>query len=124
MVWEAVLANCIIPDKSTLKMGRVRAELKLKKADPIKWSELEVCAMHLLFEYAYVYAFSLTPIQAPASVISASPKPNHLPQKTTGVPSPSNSPSLRKKTRSSAQKSFRKLKSPLIILHMREPSTL
>lgn len=64
VLWETVLANCIIPDKSTLKMGRVRAELKLKKADPIQWSDFEVCAMYLLYVYIHVYvcvyAFSLT----------------------------------------------------------------
>ena len=40
--WECHLADTIVPDKCKLSVGKVRAELKLKKANLIHWSEYEV----------------------------------------------------------------------------------
>ena len=40
--WECHLADTIVPDKCKLSVGKVRAELKLKKANLIPWSEYEV----------------------------------------------------------------------------------
>ena len=37
----ALMVNCV-PDKCKLSVGKVRAELKLKKANLIHWSEYEV----------------------------------------------------------------------------------
>ena len=40
--WESYLTNTIVPEKSSLKVGRVRGELKMRKADPLHWSDFEV----------------------------------------------------------------------------------
>ena len=40
--WECHLADTVVPDKCKLSVGKVRAELKLKKANLIHWSEYEV----------------------------------------------------------------------------------
>ena len=45
--WECHLADTIVPDKCKLSVGKVRAELKLKKANLIHWSEYEVSGSYL-----------------------------------------------------------------------------
>ena len=40
--WETYLANGIVPAKCTHRVGKLRLEMKMKKADPVQWSEYEV----------------------------------------------------------------------------------
>ena len=41
--WEIALANSIVPDKCSLKLGKYRAELKMRKEEAMpSWSDYEV----------------------------------------------------------------------------------
>ena len=40
---ETCLAGRIVPAKCKIKPGKVRVELKLKKAEPEPWTDYEVC---------------------------------------------------------------------------------
>ena len=54
--WECHLADTIVPDKCKLSVGKVRAELKLKKANLIHWSEYEVSGSSQYFILSNVKA--------------------------------------------------------------------
>ena len=43
LFWESHLAGRIVPEKCKVKPGRVRVEIKLKKAEPETWNDYEVC---------------------------------------------------------------------------------
>ena len=42
VLWETDLAHSVVPGECVVKMGRVRAELKMKKKEPVKWKDYEV----------------------------------------------------------------------------------
>ena len=50
LYWECYLAGRVIPDRCRMTVGKVRAEIKLKKVDPVQWTEYEVC-VHLHWSY-------------------------------------------------------------------------
>lgn len=42
LFWEVGLANSIVPEKCSIKISKVRAELKMKKEEVIHWTDFEV----------------------------------------------------------------------------------
>lgn len=51
LFWESHLAGRIVPEKCKVVPGRVRVELKLKKAEPETWNDFEVrteCFPHFM----------------------------------------------------------------------------
>ena len=41
VLWQCYLAHPVVPEKCRIKPAGKRIELKLKKASPVQWSELE-----------------------------------------------------------------------------------
>ena len=42
LFWEVRLTNSIVPEKCSIKISKVRAELKMKKEEVINWTDFEV----------------------------------------------------------------------------------